>query len=61
MSRRKRRLPGVLERTARGEGHICPACRTFVKPQRDGTLVCGSCGRELKVEVVESSVGKRRR
>jgi len=51
----------VLERAARGEGHICPACRTFVKPQRDGTLVCGSCGRELKVEVVESSVGKRRR
>lgn len=54
---RNRRIPGVLERAATGEGIMCPKCKTFAVKGRDGDFRCPNCGQTLHKE--QLGKGKR--
>lgn len=45
---------GVLSRAARGEGAICPRCRTFAPMGVGGIPVCTSCGGQVKREITKN-------
>jgi rubrerythrin len=55
---KSRRIPGALERAARGEGIICPKCRTLAVLGRGGVCRCPSCGQEIRKEKLGKG-GKR--
>lgn len=46
-----RRIKGVLERAAAGEGVICPVCKTLAVKGRGETFRCPNCRRELVREI----------
>lgn len=51
---RMKRNQGVLVRAARGEGVICPRCKTYAPLSPGAVYVCTSCGCKIgRVEVGE--------
>ena len=42
-----RRIKGVLERAADGEGIICPHCKTLAVKGRGDVYRCPACRREI--------------
>ena len=58
-----RRNQGVLSRAARGEGVICPKCKTYAPLLPGGNCVCTSCGcviAKVAVGAVEAAAPKKK-
>lgn len=60
MTSRRSRSQGVLSRAARGEGIICPHCKTFAPMMPGGKARCPSCGGDIEIEALEPSPGAGR-
>lgn len=60
MASRRLRSRGVLSRAARGEGIICPHCKTFAPIMPGGDARCPQCGGDIKIEELVPSNAERR-
>lgn len=60
MTSRRSRSQGVLSRAARGEGIICPHCKTFAPVMPGGKARCPQCGGDIEIEELVVAPGAGR-